>query len=253
MSIREQRQIISRYLLDDSNIVDAPTAYYALYHDPQRSELRLKLRPSGRPDGFAGRFQTGYDLFRPLVTMRARHPEAAADLLADLLVPGRPYLFFATVNQLPLLGGSFQIETQRELLIYHLDSRLFHPRPNVMVVEHPVPGGPPRFEIHSGGLVAVSGINWQSPGFAELYVYTEAAARQRGWGRSVLMACTEYVLRSGRLPLYLVEAENAASRALAEDVGYVDTGGRQVLAEGIYLGHPARQHQSVEEEDRRTR
>ena len=248
MDIREQRQIISRYLLSDDNIVDAPTAYYALYHDPKRCDLRIRLRRSGRPEGFAGRFQTGYDLFRPLVTMRARSPEAAADLLADLLIPDRPYIFFATANQLPLIGGSFEIQNQRTLHIYHLDSRKFHPRPNVMVVERPVPEGLPRFEIHSGELMAVSGINWRSPGFAELFVYTEPMARQRGWGRSVLSACSEYVVRSGRLPLYLVESDNDASRALAEDVGYVDSGAQQVLVEGIYRGHPARQHQPVEEE-----
>jgi hypothetical protein len=133
------------------------------------------------------------------------------------------------------------VQNAREMLIYHLDSRHFHPRPNVMVMERPVQGGQPRFEVHSGGLMAVAGINWQSPGFAELYVYTEAPARKRGWGGSVLTACTEYVVRNGRLPLYLVEADNADSRALAEAVGYVDSGARQVLAEGLYLGHPARQ------------
>lgn len=251
MHIREQRQIISRYLIDASNIVDAPTAYYALYHDPKRAELRVKLRPSGRAEGFAGRFQTGYDLFRPLVTLRARTPETSADLLADLLIPDRPYIFFATANQLPLIGGSFEIQNQRLLHIYHLDSRRFHPRPNVMVVEHAVPNSPPRFEIHSGELMAVSGINWQSPGFAELYVYTEAMARQRGWGSSVLTACAEYVVRSGRLPLYLVESDNAESIALAEATGFVDSGAQQVLVEGIYRGHPARQTSPIEEDNAR--
>ncbi|MBN2471926.1 MAG: GNAT family N-acetyltransferase [Anaerolineae bacterium] len=253
MNIRQQRQIISQYLLTDDNIVDAPTAYYALYHDPKRSELRLRLRPSGRPEGFAGRFQTGYDLFRPLVTMRARTPEAAADLLAELLTPDRPYIFFATGQQLPLIGGSFEILNQRALHIYYLDTRKFHPRPNVMVVERAVPGGPPRFEIHSGELMAVAGLNWQSPGFAELYVYTEPMARKRGWGRSVLSACSEYVLRGGRLPLYLVEADNAESIALAEAVGFVNSGAQQVLVEGIYRGHPAPQNQPVEEENKSSR
>lgn len=248
MLIHEARQIISRYLLDDSSIVDAPTAYYALYHDARRSELRVKLRPSGRADGFAGRFQTGYDLFRPLVTMRCRTPDTAADLLAELLIPGRPYLFFAGNHQLPYLGGSFALQTQRLMRIYYLESKRFRPGINVMVVEKPTPGGLPRFEIQSGGLTAVAGINWQSPGFAEVYVHTDPGARKRGWGQAVVTACTEYILRRGRLPLYLVEADNEESLALAEAVGYVDSGAQQVYAEGVYLGHPARRPISIKEE-----
>ncbi len=247
MLIHEARQIISRYLLDDSSIVDAPTAYYALYHDARRSEVRVRLRPSGRADGFVGRFQTGHDLFRPLVTMRCRTADTAADLLAELLTPGRPYLFFASGNQLAYLGGSFALETQRVMHIYYLESKRFRPQINVMVVEKPTPGGLPRFEIHADGLAAVAGINWQSPGFAEVYVHTEPAARRRGWGQAVVTACTEYILRRGRLPLYLVEMDNEESLALAEAVGYVDSGAQQVYAEGVYLGHPARRPVSIKE------
>ncbi|MCZ7546672.1 MAG: GNAT family N-acetyltransferase [Anaerolineae bacterium] len=71
-----------------------------------------------------------------------------------------------------------------------------------------------------------------------MYVHTEPGARQRGWGQSVVAACTERVLRDGRTPLYLVDEDNEASRALAENVGYVDTGARQVYAEVIYTGSP---------------
>jgi len=248
MLIHEARQIISRYLIDDSSIADAPTAYYALYHDARRSEVRVRLRPSGRADGFVGRFQTGHDLFRPLVTMRCRTPETAADLLAELLTPGRPYLFFASDSQLPYLGGSFALETQRLMRIYCLDSKRFRPKINVMVVEKPAPGGLPRFEVQTNGLAAVAGINWQSPGFAEVYVHTEPGARRRGWGQAAVTACTEYILRRGRLPLYLVEADNEESLALAEAVGYVDSGAQQVYAEGVYLGHPAQRPISIEEE-----
>jgi len=89
MTIRDQRQIIQR-LLDDTSLVDAPTAYYALYHAPERSALAIRTNRAGRPLGFAGRFTTGIDLFRPLVTLHARGAEMAADLLAELLTPGRP-------------------------------------------------------------------------------------------------------------------------------------------------------------------
>jgi hypothetical protein len=249
VSIHEQRQIV-RHMLDDASIIDAPTAYYALYHDSSRSTIVSTVDRAGRPQGFVGRFQTGYDLFRPLVTMRCRTAEIAADLLAQVLTPGRPYIFFANLNQLPLIGGSFSSENQRILHIYYLDSTRFQPKVNVMVVEKTTEEGQPRFEIHSGGLQAVSGVNWISPGFAEVYVYTEPLARQRGWGRSVVAACTEHILRSGRLPLYLVETDNPDSILLAQSLGYVDSGARQIYADVIYLGHPGQQAQvRVEQND----
>ncbi len=252
MSIHDQRQII-RHLLDDSSVTDAPTAYYALYHEPARSSLVTRVNPDGQPAGFVGRFQTGHDLFRPLVTLHCRTPETAADLMADLLTPGRPYLLFANLNQLAHLGGSFQIAVQRFLHIYYLDSTHFQPKVNVMVVEKTIPDGLPRFEIRSGGLQATAGVNWLSPGFAEIYVHTEPLARQRGWGRSVVAACAEHILRNGRLPLYLVETDNEASIQLAQSLGFVDSGARQVYAEGVYLGHPAQRQMAVEEHDEANR
>lgn len=240
MSIRAQRQIVQQ-LIEDNSIVDAPTAYYALYYDERRSTLVTSKRPSGRPQGFAGRFQTGIDLFRPLVTLRCNTAEVAADLLTEVLTPGRPYLFFANANQLPFLGGSVQVDTERILHVYYLDNRRFRPSINVMVQEKTTPDGLPRFEIHSAGLMAAAGVNWMSPGFAEMYVHVEPLARKRGWGRACVVACTEHVIRNGRMPLYLVEPGNEASVQLAQDVGYVDSGARQVYAEGVYLGHPAQQ------------
>lgn len=248
MSIHDQRQIIRR-LLDDSSVTDAPTAYYALYHPAARSSLVTRVNPDGQPAGFVGRFQTGLDLFRPLVTLHCRTAETAADLMADLLTPGRQYLVFANLNQLAHLGGSFQIDVQRFLHITYLDTARFHPKVNVMVVEKQTPDGLPRFEISSGGRQAAAGLNWVSPGFAEIYVHTEPLARQRGWGRSVVTACAEHILRDGRLPLYLVETGNEVSWHLAQSVGFVDSGARQVYAEGIYLGHPAQRQMPVEEHD----
>jgi predicted GNAT family acetyltransferase len=110
-----------------------------------------------------------------------------------------------------------------------------------MVVNKTAPDGTPRAEIHSGGLQAVAGVNWQSPGFAELYVHTEAEARQRGWGRSVAAACIERILGSGRIPLYLVEPGNEASVSLAQSLGFYSTGARQVFADAVYSGHPGTQ------------
>ncbi len=237
-TLREQRALIAP-LLDTTSPIDAPTAYYALYHDPNRSALFARQDASGHAVGFVGRCQTGIDLFRPLVVMRCPQAEVAADLLNEALSVGRPYLFFSNINQLPFIGGSLKATNERILSIYRLDPSRFSPVINVLVLQKTAPDGTPRAEIHSNGLQASAGVNWQSPGFAEIYVQTEPDARQRGWGRSVAANCTERVLASGRIPLYLVEPGNEASVRLAESLGYVDTGARQVFADVVYEGHPA--------------
>ena len=231
-TLREQRDLIATFV-DTNSSADAPTAYYGLYHDPKRTELFTRAA-----EGFVGRFRTGVDLFRPVVCMRCLHAEPAADLLAEALTVGRPYLFFANLNQLALVGGSLTLSSERILSIYALDRTRFKPEINVLVINKTAPDGTPRCEIQSGGVQAVAGLNWQSPGFAEIYVHTDPDARQKGWGRSVVAACTARVLQSGRIPIYLVEPNNEASVALANGLGYVDTGARQVFADAVYQGHP---------------
>jgi hypothetical protein len=237
-SIHEQRKL-ARLLLDDSSAADAPTAYYTLFYPPARSTLATQADDQGRVAGIAGRFQTGIDLFRPLITLFCRRPEVAADLLTQLLLPGRPYIFFANASQLPLVGGSLRIDNERLLQIFQLDVSRFEPVMNVLVRCRTTTDGTPRCEIESNGLQAVAGVNWQSPAFAEIFVFTEAAARQRGWGISVASAVTQMILDGGRIPIYLVETDNDASRELALNLGFVDTGARQVYADVVYLGHPA--------------
>jgi len=239
LSIHEQRQLV-RHLLDDSSASDAPTAYYALFYDPARSQLFTNLDKAGRVTGFVGRFQTGIDLFRPLVTLCCRSAETAADLLEQALSPGRPYILFANINQLPLVGGSLHIENQRLLHIFQLDVTRFRPEINVLVRTKKTADGLPRCEIESNGQRAVAGVNWQSPAFAEIYVYTDAAVRQRGWGQSVASAVTQAVLDEGRIPIYLVENDNEASQNLAEKLGYTNTGAKQVFADVVYQGHPGK-------------
>src|SRR5690348_7552708 len=100
-SIHEQRGHIAA-LIDPNSAVDAPTAYYALYHDPNRSALYVKDSDAGHAVGFIGRFQTGIDLFRPVIVSQCKDAETAAELLTEACVIGRPYLFFSGLNQLPL-------------------------------------------------------------------------------------------------------------------------------------------------------
>jgi ribosomal protein S18 acetylase RimI-like enzyme len=188
----------------------------------------------GVAQGFVGRFQTGQDLFRPLVTMRCRTAGAARELLKLALAPGRPYIFFANLNQLSLAAEGLRLENERIFSIYRLEVTCFQPVINVLVQHKTAANGAPRCEIRSGEVAAVAGVNWQSPSFAEIYVETDPAVRERGWGRSVVTALCERLLRDGRFPLYLVEPRNEASCALAESVGFVDTGSRQVYADATY-------------------
>ncbi len=235
MSLSEQRKVV-RQLIDDTNPKDAPTAYYALFHEPKRSALFTATDGNGKATGFVGRFQTGMDLFRPLVTLVVRNGTIADELLPQALVPGRPYILFANLNQLPMLNQRLHIENQRILQIYRLEVTRFQPQMNVLVVRKRSPTNTPVCEINSHGVKATAGVNWQSPGFAEVYVQVDEPARQRGWGKSVLAAVIDEVLREGRRPIYLFESRNEASRRLSESLGFVDTGYRQVYADAIFQG-----------------
>lgn len=235
MGLDDARQRI-RQMIDLSSPADAPTAYYALFHDPARSALAVQTDEMGRAIGFAGRFQTGLDLFRPLVTLRCPDAEGAADVLAEVLTPGRPYILFANISQRPWVGGCMEIMNERPLAIYALLPAHFRPTMNVLLQRRTAPDDTPYFVIESNDQRAVAGLNWRSPAFAEIYVHTDAPARRQGWGKSVASAMTHAVLDSGRLPLYLVEEGNDVSRRLAESLGYVDTGARQFSADVVYTG-----------------
>jgi len=110
----------------------------------------------------------------------------------------------------------------------------FDPEINVLVVSNPAPDGTPRFQINANDTPqAVAGVNWQSPGFAEVYVFTESAARGRGWGNSVVSALVSELLKSGRMPLYVVNEQNTASINLATSIGFVDTGAREYAGQVV--------------------
>ncbi len=235
MGIEDSRQRLG-LLFDPASPADAPTAYYALYHDLARSELAIETDEHGRAIAFAGRFQTGLDLFRPLVTLRCDDAESATSLLSQVLLPGRPYILFASLNQRPWVDGCMEIVTERVLSVYALLLPQFRPVINVLIQRRTAPDGTPFFVIESGDQRAIAGLNWRSPGFAEIYVHTDAPVRRQGWGKSVVSAMTHAVLDSGRLPLYLVDESSDSSRRLAESLGYIDTGARQFYADAVFTG-----------------
>lgn len=236
-SLEAQRAAV-RQLLDEASPADAPTAYYALYHDAARSKLFVHGDESGRVWGFAGVFQTGIDLFRPLLTLVCLDAASARSVLKEALIPGRSYILFARANQVPLLRDLLRMDQVRILHILRLDPRRFRPVINVLARHETAYDGTPRCVIEAGGAQAVAGLNWQSPSFAEVFVHTDPPLRGRGLGTSVVAGVTQAVLAEGRTPLYLVEESNKPSRRIAEALGYVDTGARQVYADTIYMQQP---------------
>jgi predicted GNAT family acetyltransferase len=116
---------------------------------------------------------------------------------------------------------------------YRLDSSRFQPIVNVLVQQGQGADGSPRFQIESQGqLVAMSGTNWRSPFFAEVFVYALPAGQGRGWAKSVVSACTASLLEDRLRPLYIVEEGNQASFRIAEGLGYVTTGHCEFVGEG---------------------
>jgi ribosomal protein S18 acetylase RimI-like enzyme len=231
--LNEKRRRI-RPLLSADDPADALTSYYALWHDPRRTQLTLRSDTQGRPDGFLAVCQTGADLFRPLVTLRAPDSTAVGELIHAALVPDRPFQVIVSMQMASAVRDHLEIRNPALNHVYRLDPAHFQPVVNVLVQRVSSADGVPRFQIESQGQVAaMSGTNWRSPSFAEVFVYVSPAGRGRGWGKSVVSACTQALLEERLRPLYLVEETNEASIRIAEDLGYVDTGAREFMGEGL--------------------
>ena len=226
-------------LLDTRSSADALASYYALYHAPARSELFVhpeRAAPGAEPAaGFLVRARTGLDLFRPLVTFRGPNEAVVAALVERGLQPGRP-TYLTVPERLAPWANKYLTVTEAELhRVYRHNPQRYQPIINVLVVTNTGADGLPRCEIRAGDRAgAVAGINWQSPEFAEVYVYADPAVRGRGWGKSVVAALVGLIRQSGRTPLYVVAESNGYSIRLAEAVGFDDTGHRE------YVGHAVR-------------
>ena len=222
-----------RPLLSPTDPADALASYYALWHDPRRTQITLHRDAGGRVGGFVAVCQTGADLFRPLVTLRAPNAHVVGDLLRNSLTPNRPYQVIVPVTLAAAVREWMDIDRSRLLQVYKLDPSRFEPIINVLVQRVDSADGSPRFQIESQGqLAAMAGTNWRSPTFAEVFVYVHPSGRGRGWGRSVVSACTVVLLEDRLRPLYLVEEDNDASIRIAEALGYADTDMPQFVGEG---------------------
>lgn len=228
-----------RPLLDPGAPGDALATYYALHHDPKRTRLAVHPPQGEAVEGFLVSAQTGFDLFRPLVTYRVRDEATAVALFAAGLPAGRPVWLSVPELQAAWALRHLQVQDLHRMRLYLLDRRRLareSPEINVLLQTGRAPDGSPRYEIRTRDrTAAVAGVNWRTPTFADVYVHTDSAARGRGWGRSVLLALATQLMNEAQQPLYVVDENNAASIGLAERVGFVDTGERELAGEAVRL------------------
>jgi RimJ/RimL family protein N-acetyltransferase len=237
MNLASRRRAV-RPLLDERKAADAMAAHYAFYYPDDKTSLIIAPAGASRARGYLAISRTGMDLFRPLVTMRlplGDHQDTA-ELFAAALPPETPAIFIIPEDHRPLVEAFVDIQVEDRLRILELDPNNQEPVINVLVTQEIAPNGYPRFIIRSQHekkrVVASAGINWQTPRFAEISVYTEAGQRRQGYGKSVVSALSRYLLDGARLPLYSVSEANPPSLQLAESSGFVDRGIRKLFIEG---------------------
>jgi hypothetical protein len=229
---RERLKI--RSLISLSAPADALYAYYAFYHDPKRTELIIHEDRAGRADGFVGVCQTGQRLFQPTVALRTPKAPVAVELLREALTPGRPYYLITTVDLREAVAEVVEIPEPEINRVYEIDLSQFEYQVNVLVVAEEGIEDRPRFLIRTQEeIVAEAGVAWLTPHFAGIYVHVAPPAGERGFDRSVLGACTRWVIRSGRHPLAMVDVQDDSTTSLVEAVGYVDSGARELAGDVI--------------------
>ena len=233
MTLYADRQAIAS-LLRAHSPEDALAAYYALRHSELRTHLIVHRDERNAPDGFIAVCRTGFDLFQPLVVMRASTVDVATGLLHKGLSPDRPYHVVVPPPLAPTVEANMDIQASATHLIFEARRSSFTPILNVLVMSSRGPDGAMRFTIRAadGTVVAESGTNWRSDEFTEVFVQVESVARGRGLGKSVASACTAYLLDCGLRPLYIVDQKSAESVAIAQALGYTDTG----TSERAYIG-----------------
>ena len=231
---------VIRPQIEERSTADALAAYYALYHPADRTEIFIYPNDAaaGRHPGFLVRARTGMDLFRPLVTGRLRDEPTARALFEQGLLPGRPVYLTLPEEDARWANKYLQVTEIDLHRIYRYLPENYQPEINVLVVTSTGSDGLPHCEIRAADRSgAVAGINWQSPRYAEVYVYTDPAVRGRGWGKAVVRALAGLILKSGRLPLYVVAQSNEYSIRLAEAVGFQDSGHREFVGQAIRLAN----------------
>lgn len=235
MSDLIDRRRAIRHLIDARDSADSRADYYAFHHADFKTQLVTHRPDTAWAVGYVCLSRTGLDLFRPLVTMRLPLGDAQAcrALLRRALPEGLSVIMSVPDSHVPLLSALCDIQRTEEMALMALDRGRFEPIINVLVTTETQANDLPRYVIRrDGDVAAAASLNWQTPHFAEIGVHTHPLHRREGYGRSVVAALAQYVISQRRAPLYVVSLANDASRQLAESVGFVDTGHREVLLEG---------------------
>lgn len=227
-----KKRLKVRSMLSLSAPVDALYAYYAFYHERERTELHVHEDGQRRADGFVAVCQTGQRLFQPTVVLRTAKVEVATHLLKEALENGRPYYLITTPDLRQAVSSVVEMPNLEMSRIYEIDLSRFEYDIHVLVVAEEGVEGRPRFLVRAQeAVVAEAGVTWMSPQFAAVYAQATPAARERNLGLAVLATCTRWVVRSGRHPLAIVGMGDEDGTGLVEQVGYVDTGARELSGE----------------------
>lgn len=217
------------HLLSLTSPEDALTVYYALYHN----RTQIFTHGQGVADGFLALCQTRHDPFTPLVVMRADSDDVLSALLFDHLKEGWEYLFVVKEQMAAVLRRCLITWDENYNLIYTVDKASFRPEFSPLVEKIVKEDRFPHFEIRDGEkVIAVADINWRSPYFAEVGVWTQEGYRGRGLAKAVVCACTSELLEEGIKPLYIVAEGNIASIRVCEALGYRFTGYREFSCQG---------------------
>ena len=236
MTLDADRQAIA-LLLRPHSPKDALATYYALHHNNARTRLAVHRDERGAADGFIAVCQTGFDLFQPLVVLQAPAECVAIDLLRTALSPGRSYHILVSPHLAPAVLAELDVQKTALCRVFEARRADYRPVINVLVTSSHGPDGAMRFAVRAadGRVVAESGANWRTAEFAEVFVHVEFSARGRGLGKSVVSACTAYLLESGLRPLYMVDQEDVESVAIADALGFTDTGVRHSTFAGSLI------------------
>lgn len=244
MTLAKQRRAI-RHLLDENNPADGMASYFAFHYDDTKTHLSTYPPNADRASGYVALSRTGIDLFRPFMTLRLPDQDmrAAAALIYQALPVHSSIIMNAPIRYYPLLQALFDVQTEEKLLIYILDPSQFEPIINVLVTQDRGVNGLPRFIIRARDteeqtVAASAGLNWLTPTFGEISVTTAPGFRRRGMGRSVVANMANYLLQTGRQPLYVVSEGNEASIQLAESVGFVYAGVEQLMLQATLREDP---------------
>ena len=238
MSLANKRHAI-RMLLDENNPADAMATYYAHYHEANRTSLIIHFEQDN-PDktiGYAAISRTGIDLFRPLITTRLpiKDLDTSAQILQKALPSGAEAFIVCPLQYDHLIRAVYEVKADQKLELYTFSSGLPEPIINIFVTKDDS-SDYQRYVINrsiNGQRTTVSsaGVNWMTPKFAEIAVRTWSEYRRKGLGKSVVSALTRHLIETGRRPIYAVNETNYASIELAKQIGFRDSGYRQLMYE----------------------